>query len=71
MGTIENNVDWTAPSTPGNERVAPSLSRSKKPAQPPATSRSTLDKLLGDSNLTAYDASGNDPYNATGRQFRR
>jgi len=73
MSSIENNVDWKAPSTPGNERVAPSLSRPKKPqpALAPATNRSTLDKLLGDSNLKAYDASGNDPYNATGRQFRR
>lgn len=70
MNPIENNVDWKAPSTPGNERVVPSLSRSKQP-QPPATKQSTLDKLLGASNLAAYDASGNDPYNATGRQFRR
>jgi hypothetical protein len=73
MSPIENNVDWTVPSTPGNERVVPSLSRSKKPQSPPrpASRGSTLDKLLGDSKLTAYDASGNDPYNATGRQFRR
>ena len=73
MSPIDNNVDWTAPSTPGNERVARSLARSNKPQSPrlPASQRSTLDKLLGDSNLTAYDASGNDPYNATGRQFRR
>jgi hypothetical protein len=71
MGTIENHVDWKAPSTAG-ERVAPSLSRSRKTqSPPPVAARSTLDKLLGDSNLTAYDASGNDPYNATGRQFRR
>jgi len=70
---IDNHVDWKAPSTPGYERVAPSLARSTKarPTQQPATARTTLDKLLGDSNLTAYDASGNDPYNATGRQFRR
>jgi len=69
---IDNHVDWKAPST-GGERMAASLSRSKKtqPAQPPVATRSTLDKLLGDANLTAYDSSGNDPYNATGRQFRR
>jgi len=73
MSPIDNNVDWTAPSVPGGERVAPSLSKAKKPVEPPQpkTARSTLDKLLGDSNLSAYDASGNDPYNATGRQFRR
>ena len=71
MSPIENNVDWTVPSTPGNERVVPSLSRARKPAEPPQPKRTTLDKLLGDSNLTAFDPSGNDPYNATGRQFRR
>ena len=30
-----------------------------------------MDTLLGENNLSAYDAGGNDPYNATGRQFRR
>jgi hypothetical protein len=73
MSPIDNNVDWTAPMTPGGERVVPSLSRPRKPAPatPPKTPRTTLDKLLGDTNLSAYDLSGNDPYNATGRQFRR
>jgi hypothetical protein len=70
MNPIENHVDWTAPAT-GRERVAVSLSRPRKPPAEPRPGRSTLDKLLGDSNLTAYDSSGNDPYNATGRQFRR
>ena len=70
MSTTENHRDWTAPSTPGNERVAPSLGRAKT-VRPAGGNRSTLDKLLGDSNLSAYDAWGNDPYNATGRQFRR
>jgi hypothetical protein len=71
MSPIDNNVDWTAPSIPGGERVAPSLSRPKKQPEPAKPARSTLEKLLGDANLTAYDSSGNDPYNATGRQFRR
>ena len=71
MSPIDNNLDWTAPSTPGGERVAPSLSRPRKPAEPPKKPRTTLDKLLGDTNLSAYDLSGSDPYNATGRQFRR
>ena len=70
MSPIDNNVDWTAPSIPGGERVVPSLSRARKP-EPPKPPRTTLDKLLGDTNLTAYDPSGGDPYNATGRQFRR
>jgi hypothetical protein len=30
-----------------------------------------MDTLLGENNLSAIDASGADPYNATGRQFRR
>ena len=71
MSPIDNNVDWTVPSMPGGERVAPSLARTRKQPEPPRTARSTLEKLLGDANLTAYDSSGNDPYNATGRQFRR
>ena len=71
MRPIENNVDWIAASTPVGERVVPSLSRGKKPAAAPKPQRSVMDKLLGDADLSAYDASGNDPYNATGRQFRR
>jgi hypothetical protein len=71
MSPIENNVDWTVPSTPGSEGVVPSLSRPRKPVEPPKPKRSTLDRLLGDNNLSAYDPAGNDPYNATGRQFRR
>lgn len=71
MSPIENHVDWTAAATPGNERVTASLSRPKQPPQTPRSRRSTLDTLLGDSNLAAYDPAGNDPYNATGRQFRR
>ena len=70
---IENNVDWTVPATPGGERVGPGLSRPKRRrgrrAEDPE--RSVMDTLLGDNDLAAYDSSGNDPYNATGRQFRR
>jgi hypothetical protein len=32
---------------------------------------SVMTKLLGDNDLAAFDAGGGDPYNATGRQFRR
>jgi hypothetical protein len=70
MSPIENHVDWRAPATPGNERLAPSLSQPRSAAAP-APKPTTLDKLLGDANLTACDSTGNDPYNATGRQFRR
>ena len=68
----DNQVDWTAASTPG-EGVVPSLSRNakNKPRVLPATKRDVMDTLLGENNLSAQDAGGNDPYNATGRQFRR
>ena len=69
----DNQVDWTAAATPSGEGVAASLSRKAKP-QPrvlPTTKRGVMDTLLGENNLSAVDAGGNDPYNATGRQFRR
>jgi len=70
----DNQVDWTAAATPAGEAVVPSLSRNAKPAKPrvlPTTKRGVMDTLLGENNLAAHDAGGNDPYNATGRQFRR
>jgi hypothetical protein len=69
----DNQVDWTAASTPSGEGVVPSLSRKAKP-QPrvlPTTRHGVLNTLLGENNLAAFDAGGTDPYNATGRQFRR
>lgn len=42
-----------------------------KPRVLPTTKRGVMDTLLGANNLSAQDAGGNDPYNATGRQFRR
>jgi hypothetical protein len=65
----DNQVDWTAAATP-DEGVVPSLSRPAKP-RPELTKRNVMDTLLGENNLASYDAGGNDPYNATGRQFRR
>jgi hypothetical protein len=65
----DNQVDWTAAATP-NEGVVPSLSKPSKP-RPQLTKRNVMDTLLGENNLSAHDAGGNDPYNATGRQFRR
>ncbi|HEU4781638.1 MAG TPA: hypothetical protein VFS58_17290 [Steroidobacteraceae bacterium] len=67
----DNQVDWTAATTPTGEGVAPSLSRNTKPRVIPQTKRNVMDTLLGENNLAAFDAGGNDPYNATGRQFRR
>jgi hypothetical protein len=66
----DNQIDWTAASTP-NEGVVPSLSRKPRPRVLPQTKRNVMDTLLGENNLTAVDAGGSDPYNATGRQFRR
>ena len=52
--------------------MVPSLSRQQaKPRVLPQTKRSVMDTLLGENNLSAMDAGGGDPYNATGRQFRR
>lgn len=67
----DNQVDWTAAATPAGEGVAPSLSRTSKPREIPKTRRNVMDTLLGENNLAAFDAGGSDPYNATGRQFRR
>lgn len=69
----DNQVDWTAASTPSGEAVLPSLARNAKAKSRvlPTTKRGVMDALLGQNNLAAQDAGGNDPYNATGRQFRR
>lgn len=77
MSPRDNNIDWSAPSTPQGEtfreRVGPGLAprprRAPAAAKPPA--RSVMDVLLGKNDLAATDESGIDPYNATGRQFRR
>ena len=68
----DNQVDWTAATTPQGDRMAPSLSRQQsKPRVTPQTRRSVMDTLLGENSLAAIDIGGGDPYNATGRQFRR
>ena len=82
---IENHIDWAAASTPIGEQFGPGLSRPRARSPAPAvhrravsphggataTQRSIVDKLLGQNSLAAPDERGNDPYNATGRQFRR
>jgi len=70
MNGIENHVDWTAAAKPNHEQVGPGLAR-RKPQTAEAPKRSVMDTLLGKNNLTAIDPSGADPYNATGRHFRR
>jgi hypothetical protein len=68
---IENHIDWTIPATPHGEHVGPGLARQAKPRATAAEKRSVMDTLLGENNLAAHEVSGADPYNATGRQFRR
>jgi len=53
------------------ERMLPSLNRPEKSRVVPQTRRSVMDTLLGENDLSAIDVNGSDPYNATGRQFRR
>ena len=67
----DNQVDWTAAATPAGEGIAPSLSRLSRPRPAPMTKQKVMDTLLGKNDLSAIDAGGSDPYNATGRQFRR
>jgi hypothetical protein len=71
----DNQVDWTAAATPQGERVLPSLARPRglgqKAKSIPQTRRAVMDTLLGENTLSASDVGGSDPYNATGRHFRR
>ncbi len=65
---IDPNVDWTAGPAKG-WRVGPGLAAKNAPKE--HTARSVMDTLLGEHQLSAVDVAGNDPYNATGRHFRR
>ena len=70
----DNQVDWTAAATPGSEHVGPGLpgrAPARRAAPGTLTRGGVMDTLLGENNLAAYDASGNDPYNTTGKSFRR
>jgi hypothetical protein len=68
----DSQVDWTAAATPEGDRMVTSLSRQQpEPRVIPQTRRSVMDTLLGQNDLAAVDVAGGDPYNATGRQFRR
>ena len=70
----DNQVDWTAAATPGSDRVGPGHSgrtSPKGPAPDMRDRRNVMDTLLGENNLAAYDASGSDPYNTTGKFVRR
>jgi hypothetical protein len=72
----DNQVDWKAATTPQGERVGPGLARRPKSQETKSrevahTPDSVMETLLGASDLSAQDAGGSDPYNATGRHFRR
>lgn len=68
---IESHIDWTAPSKSRGERAGP-RSTNRQDRQPPSSDKhKVMDTLLGKNNLSASDVSGDDPYNATGRHFRR
>jgi len=66
---IESHIDWTAPTKSRGERGGSGTSHRQQPAAP--EKRKVMDTLLGKNNLSAADVSGDDPYNATGRHFRR
>jgi len=55
---------------PVSEQFGPSLGRREAP-QPANARRDVMNTLLGKNNLVATDLSGDDPYNSTGKFFRR
>ena len=67
----DNQVDWTAATTPEGEKVVANPWRQQKGRVPPQTKSNVMDTLLGENKLSASEIGGNDPYNTTGRQFRR
>lgn len=64
--TTPNRPDRPA----GSEQAGAALASRPRDAQP-AQRRDVMGKLLGDDKLAAMDVTGGDPYNATGRFFRR
>jgi hypothetical protein len=54
---------------PASEQFGPGLER--REAQPVNSRRDVMNTLLGKNNLVACDLSGDDPYNSTGKFFRR
>jgi hypothetical protein len=68
---IENQVQSASPTGPAPEQAVPSPGRPAPARQATAGQRNVIDTLLGKNQLMALDGSGGDPYNATGRQFRR
>jgi hypothetical protein len=71
MRGIEQHIDWAAPAMAANGRAGRDLTTAGSRKKPPDARRDVMDTLLGKNNLVAIDVSGGDPYNATGRFFRR
>jgi len=71
MSGIEQHGDWSAPNQPAPERAGAGLGARARTEPAPVPRRDVMATLLGENNLAAFDASGGDPYNATGRHFRR
>lgn len=68
---IDNQVQAVNATGPAQEQVVPSLGRPLPARAAAPARRNVMDTLLGNNQLVALDGSGGDPYNATGRQFRR
>jgi hypothetical protein len=68
---IESHIDWTAPSKARGEAARAGSTGRPERERLPSDKRQVMDTLLGKNNLCAADVSGDDPYNATGRHFRR
>jgi hypothetical protein len=68
---IDPNIDWTAGAPPAAEQFGVSMSGRRKAPPMPHTKASVMKELLGTQDLAAEDKPGSDPYNATGRFFRR
>lgn len=58
-----------AATAPVTEQFGPGLGR--QDARTVNSRRDVMNTLLGKNNLSASDLSGNDPYNSTGKFFRR
>jgi hypothetical protein len=69
---IESHIDWTATSKSRGEGAGPGSTSRPDRRPPPSDKRSVIDTLLGKNDLSAAaEVAGEDPYNATGRHFRR
>jgi hypothetical protein len=73
MGEIQPHVDWTAGTAQAGRNTGTRFGSGlgAAAATEPVARRDVMETLLGKNDLAALDASGGDPYNATGRHFRR